>query len=114
MQAVGGELPVAALVEMFGDRGADEAVVHADVGAMAAESGGAQLDGGQAGGLDDPAHLGGEGAGENAVAIPLAQPGGWRGIERAQLEESGPRPVRGQVAAHAGQQFAGVGARGLD
>jgi len=113
-ESVDGEVAVAAVEEVFGDGLADEAVVDADEGAVMGEGGGAEFDGGEAGGGDGAVHGRGEGAGEDAVALPVFEPGRWRGVGGVEFDEGGPGAVLGDVAADAGEDFAGVGAGGFD
>ena len=113
-ESVDGEVAVAAVEEVLGDGLADEAVVDADEGAVMGEGGGAEFDGGEAGGGDGAVHGRGEGAGEDAVALPVFEPGGWGGVGGTEFDEGGPGAVLGDVAADAGEDFAGVGAGGFD
>jgi hypothetical protein len=114
VQAVDGVVAVTAIEEMVGDHLADAMVVHADEGQRAAEERRPQLDRGQPGGGDHVGHLLRERAGQDAVAVPVFEPGRRAGFERAQFDEAGPRTVGGDVAADAGEQFPRVGAGGLD
>ncbi len=113
-ESVDGEVAVAAVEEVLGDGLANEAVVDADEGAVVGEGGGAEFDGGEAGGGDGAIHGGGEGAGEDAIALPVFEPRGWGGVGGTEFDEGGPGAVLGDVAADAGEDFAGVGAGGFD
>lgn len=74
MQAVGRELNVAALQKVPRHHRADLTVVDAHEGEIVAKVCGAQFDGGQPGGGNDVGCFLREGAGENAVALPVLEP----------------------------------------
>ena len=112
--AVGREVPEATLVEMLGHHAADVFVVAADERSAAGEVRGAELDGGQARGGDEPGGLRAEGTGEDAVAVPVLQPGRRRGVQGAELKVGRPRAVGRHVAPDSGKELARVGAGGLD
>ena len=112
--AVGGEVPVATFVEVLGHHAADILIIAAHERSAAGEVGGAEFNGRQARGRDQFGGLGAKGAGQDAVAVPILQPGRRRGIEGAEFEVGRPRPVGCDVAPDPGEQLTRVAAGSLD
>ena len=114
IETIHSEVAVAAIEEVLGDGLADEAVVHSDEGSPVREGGGAEFHSGQTGGRDGAVEGRGKGAGKDAVALPVFEPGRRRGVGGAKFDEGGPGSLLSDVAADARENAPGVGAGSLD